>query len=230
MSRQLVTPDSSVSFALCVPQIAASPGVVLTSASSQCMPSRSVRCVWRSMKPGQQRRRSQVDELRPGRRVQALGDRVMRSPSTRTAAGAITAPPRPSTRRAARTIVTEGAAVPRRVLCTRARSWRPPRRRIVSDRRVGGPHAAAYGALDRGGKPGVGPVPGEVEPRTSLTGPGAAPRARASRRRCLRLALDERARDDGVRHRRKVGALAPRRRRPPARRSAWARCGRPRSR
>src|SRR5262245_31358549 len=106
MSRHVVKPAINVISALCAPCSAASPGVVLSSSSSQWTPV-LVRCVCRSINPGKSVARPRSTTRAPAGTF-AFDTASMRSPRTTTTAGDVGGPPRPSMRRAALTTTTGG--------------------------------------------------------------------------------------------------------------------------
>src|SRR3972149_1288660 len=101
MSRHVVRPARRVVRALWAPKRAASGGVVVRRASSQCTPNWSVRWVWRSMSPGSRVASPRSRTGTPGGTLGRAPTSRMRSPETRTKPGEIAGPPRPSQRRAA---------------------------------------------------------------------------------------------------------------------------------
>ena len=111
MSRQVVKPAFSVTSAFAAPHNASCPGVVFTSASSQCTPRAPVRCVCRSIRPGSSVAAPRSMTRAPDGTGSVRPTATMRSPSMRTIAGSSGVPPFPSTSRAARTMVTAALRV-----------------------------------------------------------------------------------------------------------------------
>src|SRR5258706_10335926 len=120
MSRQVVKPAIRVARALAAPHRAACPGVVDTRACSQCTPNLSVRCVWRSMRPGSRVASPRSIRRVPGGMASREPTSAMRSPSMRTMAGERGAPPRPSIKRAALTTTIAAGVSAARVVATLA--------------------------------------------------------------------------------------------------------------
>lgn len=134
MSRTVVNPAISVTRAFRAPHSASSAGVVLRSASSQRTSLRPVRWVWRSINPGSKVAVPRSISAAPGGMGRLVPTAAILSPSIRTIAGAIDAPPRPSISRAARITVTAGAWA----TCTKIAATYSPRVIMTVLRGLGG--------------------------------------------------------------------------------------------